>query len=129
MKKLGLIGLMFLASSAMAQTANVETLDNGVKVTHVKVGTGASPKENSTVKVMYKGTFKDGRVFDQSKSPIEFGLNGVIECWTTGVQKLKVGGTAKLECPSKTAYGQRGAGSAVPPNTDLNFEVTLLEVK
>lgn len=124
-----MILLVAIASTAMAQNANIETLENGVKVTHVKVGTGASPKETSTVKVTYKGTFKDGRIFDQSKSPIEFGLNGVIECWTTGVQKLKVGGTAKLECPSKTAYGQRGAGTAVPPNTDLNFEVTLLEVK
>lgn len=147
MKKLELIALICLATNAMAQVpstnqqpiqkapqqyqvmAQTETLSNGVKVTHTKMGTGTSPKEFSTVKVMYKGTFLDGRVFDQSQAPIELGLNQVIKCWTTGVQKMKVGGTAKLECPANTAYGAAGAGNTIPPNTPLNFEVTLLEVK
>ena len=108
--------------------AGTETLSNGAKITMVKEGSGPSPKATSFVSVTYKGTFADGRVFDQSTSPIQFPLNGVISCWTEGLQKMKVGGTAKLECPANTAYGARGAGP-IPPNTPLNFEVTLLDVK
>ncbi len=80
----------------------------------------------------YRGTFPDGREFDSSykrNEAIEFPLTGVIKCWTEGVQKMKVGGKAKLTCPPSIAYGERGAGSAVPPNATLVFEVELLGIK
>ena len=83
------------------------------------------------VKVHYHGTFPDGKVFDSSVergTPAEFPLSGVIPCWTEGVQKLKVGGKAKLICPSKTAYGDQGAGGAIPGGATLVFEVELLEI-
>jgi FKBP-type peptidyl-prolyl cis-trans isomerase FkpA len=92
----------------------------------VRDGSGASPGPTDTVKVNYRGTFPDGREFDSSYKrgePIEFPLNGVIKCWTEGVQLMKVGGKAKLTCPPGIAYGERGAGSAVPPNATLPFEV------
>ena len=92
----------------------------GVIYIPVKVGTGASPKADSTVKVHYHGTLRDGTVFDSSVQrgePISFPLNGVIPCWTEGVQKMKVGGKAKLVCPSEQAYGDRGQGP-IPGGAD-----------
>ena len=76
--------------------------------------------------------FPDGREFDSSYSrgePIEFPLTGVIKCWTEGVALMKVGGAAKLTCPSSIAYGARGSGGAIPPNATLVFEVALLGVR
>jgi len=104
---------------------------SGVIYIPVKVGTGASPKADSTVKVHYHGTLRDGSVFDSSVQrgePISFPLNGVIPCWTEGVQKMKVGGKAKLVCPSETAYGDRGQGP-IPGGAALMFEVELLAIE
>jgi FKBP-type peptidyl-prolyl cis-trans isomerase FkpA len=83
------------------------------------------------VKVHYRGTFPDGREFDSSykrNKPIDFPLNAVIPCWTEGVQLMKVGGKAKLTCPSAIAYGARGAGGVIPPNATLQFEVELIAI-
>ena len=103
----------------------------GVIYIPVKVGTGASPKAESTVKVHYRGTLRDGSEFDNSMQrgePITTPLNGVIPCWTEGVQKMKVGGKAKLVCPSETAYGDRGQGP-IPGGAALMFEVELIAVE
>jgi FKBP-type peptidyl-prolyl cis-trans isomerase FkpA len=84
------------------------------------------------VRVHYRGTFPDGREFDSSLArgqPAEFPLNRVIKCWTEGVQKMKVGGKAKLTCPPALAYGERGAGGSIPPNATLHFEIELLAIK
>lgn len=122
----------FLAVAATAQAApNVETLPSGVRVEHVTLGTGASPSATSNVTVHYRGTLLNGPEFDSSfkrNQPATFGLNQVIPCWTQGVQKMKVGGTAKLTCPSETAYGSRDLGK-IPPNSVLNFEIQLLDSK
>jgi FKBP-type peptidyl-prolyl cis-trans isomerase FkpA len=117
-----------LAAAAKEPGAVVST--SGVVFKSIKEGSGASPKAADTVKVNYRGTFPDGKEFDASKpgNPISFPLNRVIPCWTEGVQKLKVGGSAKLTCPSATAYGPRGAGGVIPPNATLVFEVDLLAI-
>jgi FKBP-type peptidyl-prolyl cis-trans isomerase FkpA len=81
--------------------------------------------------VHYRGTLVDGTEFDSSyerNAPAVFPLGRVIKCWTEGVQRMKVGGKAELVCPPELAYGTRGAGSAVPPNATLRFEVELLEI-
>ena len=96
-----------------------------------KEGSGASPTANDKVKVHYSGTLVNGTVFDSSYKrgqPAEFPLDGVIKCWTEGMQKMKPGGKAKLVCPPEIAYGERGAGGLIPPNATLVFEVELLEV-
>ena len=127
-----LLAVIFLAASGVVMAAPaVETLPSGVKVEHIKVGEGESPKATSQVTVHYRGTLLDGTEFDSSHKrgqPASFGLNQVIPCWTEGVSKMKEGGKAKLICPPDTAYGARGAGSVVPPNATLTFEVELLKV-
>ena len=120
------------APTAAAPAAAVTTA-SGLIYQSLQEGTGASPKATDRVSVHYRGTFPEsGREFDSSykrNQPTEFPLNGVIACWTEGVQKMKVGGKAKLTCPPEIAYGARGAGSAVPPNATLHFEVELLGVQ
>ena len=133
--------VLFIATTASAQTDAALTAasnEQGAQVTKsglvyrsLKDGTGGSPAATDRVKVHYKGTFPDGKEFDSSykrNEPTEFPLNGVIPCWTEGVQLMKTGGKAKLTCPSAIAYGQRGAGGVIPPNATLVFEVELLAI-
>jgi FKBP-type peptidyl-prolyl cis-trans isomerase FkpA len=105
---------------------------SGLVFRSLKDGTGPSPKASDVVKVHYRGTFPDGKEFDSSYSrnaPTEFPLDRVIRCWTEGVQRIKVGGKAKLTCPAAIAYGARGTpGGPIPPNATLLFEVELLSV-
>ena len=133
--------LTLLAQVAMAQNAvttaaakeeGAVLTPSGLVYRSLKDGNGASPTASDKVTVHYKGTFPDGREFDSSYKrgqPIDFPLNRVIACWTEGVQRMKVGGKAKLTCPPEIAYGARGAGSAVPPNATLLFEVELLGIQ
>jgi FKBP-type peptidyl-prolyl cis-trans isomerase FkpA len=106
--------------------------ESGLVYRSLKDGTGPSPKASDVVKVHYRGTFPDGKEFDSSYSrnaPTEFPLDRVIKCWTEGVQRMKVGGKAKLTCPAAIAYGARGTpGGPIPPNATLLFEVELLSI-
>ncbi len=108
------------------------TTASGLIYRSLSVGKGASPQATDTVEVHYRGTFADGKEFDSSYKrgkPTSFPLNRVIPCWTEGVQKIKVGGKARLTCPAALAYGERGANGVIPPNTPLQFEVELLGIK
>jgi FKBP-type peptidyl-prolyl cis-trans isomerase FkpA len=105
---------------------------SGLVYKEVTPGAGRSPAATDTVKVHYRGTLIDGTEFDSSiarNEPAEFPLNGVIPCWTEGVQRLKVGGKAKLVCPAAIAYGDQGRPPAIPGGATLLFDVELLEVK
>ena len=118
------------ASIAALGVGSTVTTSSGLVFKLVKQGQGPSPKASDTVKVHYRGTFSDGKEFDSSYSrgtPAEFPLNRVIACWTEGVQRLQVGGSARLTCPPAIAYGERGRGG-IPPNATLNFEVELLGI-
>ena len=117
-----------LAAAAKESGASVSA--SGVVYKSIKDGTGASPKATDTVKVNYKGTLPDGTKFDASADhggPATFPLNRVIPCWTEVVQKMKVGGKAKLTCPSAIAYGSRSMGP-IPSNATLVFEVELVGI-
>jgi FKBP-type peptidyl-prolyl cis-trans isomerase FkpA len=146
MRKIPLISLLMIAllasPLAWAQDATIDKAaaekgavktPSGMVYRSLKDGTGASPKETDVVRVHYRGTFPDGKEFDSSIArgqPTEFPLNRVIKCWTEGVQKMKVGGKAKLTCPASVAYGERGTpGGPIPPNATLVFEVELLAIK
>jgi FKBP-type peptidyl-prolyl cis-trans isomerase FkpA len=117
-------------SKAAAAPGAVKT-DSGMIYHDMTVGTGASPKATDTVKVNYRGTLTNGNEFDSSykrNMPIEFPLNGVIPCWTEGVQRMKVGGKAQLVCPSDLAYGDQGRPPVIPGGATLVFEVELLDI-
>ena len=124
-----LLSLSALGAHAAPES---ETLPSGVVIAHTVIGTGAMPNATDRVKVHYRGTLLDGSEFDSSyarNEPAVFPLNRVVPCWTQALQKMKVGGKAKLTCPSATAYGERGAGRMVPPNSTLNFDVELLAIE
>jgi FKBP-type peptidyl-prolyl cis-trans isomerase FkpA len=123
------VGQKFLETAAKEKGAT--KLPSGVIFKELKAGTGQSPKATDTVKVNYRGTLTNGTEFDSSYKrgePAEFPLNGVIPCWTEGVQKLKVGGKAQLVCPAATAYGESGQPPTIPPGATLVFEVELLGI-
>ena len=133
--------LSLTTSAALAQTdplakaaaeAGASVAPSGLVYRSLKDGKGPQPEATDTVRVHYRGTFPDGREFDSSYKrgqPASFPLNRVIECWTEGVQRMKVGGKAKLTCPAAIAYGDKGAGGGdIPPGAVLLFEVELLGI-
>ncbi len=118
-------------TEAAAKEPGAVVSASGLVYRSLKDGSGASPLASDRVKVHYRGTLPDGKEFDSSyarKEAAEFPLGGVIKCWTEGVQRMKVGGKAKLTCPPSIAYGERGAGGVIPPNATLLFEVELLGI-
>ncbi len=121
-------GTPYLAK--MAKDPKATKTPSGAIVIPEREGTGASPKETDKVKVNYTGTLVNGTVFDSSagRGPAEFPLNQVIKCWTEAVQKMKVGGKAKVVCPSAIAYGERGSPPVIPGNAVLTFEIELLDI-
>jgi FKBP-type peptidyl-prolyl cis-trans isomerase FkpA/FKBP-type peptidyl-prolyl cis-trans isomerase FklB len=122
-------GQAFIAKAAAEKDSSKTA--SGVVVTTVRAGSGASPTATDKVKVHYHGTLTDGTVFDSSVQrgePATFPLNGVIKCWTEGLQQIKVGGKGRLVCPAETAYGDRGAPPRIKPGATLVFEVELLEI-
>jgi FKBP-type peptidyl-prolyl cis-trans isomerase len=109
----------------------VMVTDSGLQYIVLLEGTGNSPTATDRVTVHYEGTLEDGTVFDSSYQrgqPIDFGLNQVIRGWTEGVQLMKEGAKYKFYIPSDLAYGPRGAGALIGPNTDLIFTVELIRV-
>jgi len=119
----------FLTKAAAEKGA--KKTESGLVYVELKPGTGEQPKATDKVKVHYQGTLTDGTVFDSSiqrGQPATFPLNGVIKCWTEGVQLMKVGGKSKLICPSDIAYGDRGSPPKIKPGAALVFEVELLEI-
>ncbi len=125
------LSLALGATSVFAAVPAEQKTASGIVITTLKEGTGASPKATDTVKVHYRGTLMDGKEFDSSYKrgqPASFPLNRVVPCWTEGVQTLKVGGKAKLQCPSQLAYGSRGIPGVIPADATLLFEIELLEI-
>jgi FKBP-type peptidyl-prolyl cis-trans isomerase FkpA len=122
-------GQSYLDEAAAIEGAVVT--ESGLIYVETQAGEGESPAAENMVKVHYEGKMQDGTVFDSSLErgePAVFPLNRVIPCWTEGVQMMKVGGKARLVCPSDIAYGDAGAPPKIPGGAVLSFEVELIEI-
>jgi FKBP-type peptidyl-prolyl cis-trans isomerase FkpA len=124
-----IVAKAYLDKAAMEQGAT--RTPSGLVYRELSAGTGTSPKATDKVKVNYRGTLTNGTEFDSSykrNQPAEFPLNGVIPCWTEGVQRMKVGGKSQLVCPADIAYGDRGSPPLISGGATLVFEIELLGV-
>lgn len=113
---------------------NVVKTNSGLQYIEIKEGTGDFPSKGQTVTVHYTGTLENGKKFDSSHDrgqPFSFkiGVGQVIAGWDEGVMTMKEGGRRTLIIPPELGYGVRGAGSVIPPNATLVFDVELLGVK
>jgi len=123
-------GETFLAQNKTKE--GVVTLPSGLQYKVIQAGTGETPKETDTVVTHYRGTLIDGKVFDSSierGQPATFPVNGVIKGWSEALQHMKVGAKWQLFVPAELAYGERGAGQVIAPNSTLIFDIELLEIK
>jgi peptidylprolyl isomerase len=110
------------------------TTASGLKYVEIVEGAGDLPKTGQTVSVHYTGTLESGKKFDSSRDrnqafEFQIGEGQVIKGWDEGLSTMKVGGRRKLIIPAELGYGARGAGSVIPPNATLVFDVELLKIK
>jgi FKBP-type peptidyl-prolyl cis-trans isomerase FklB len=109
----------------------VKTTASGLQYKVITAGKGKQPKPEDTVTVNYRGTLIDGTEFDSSykrNQPATFPVKGVIPGWTEALPLMKEGSKWMLYIPASLAYGERGAGQLIGPNSTLIFEVELLSI-
>ena len=123
-------GEKFLAENKTKK--DVITTESGLQYQVVTEGKGAKPTADDKVKVHYTGTLLDGTKFDSTMDrggePAEFPVGGVIKGWTEVLQLMPVGSKYIVWVPSELAYGERGAGQDIKPNSTLKFEIELLDI-
>jgi peptidylprolyl isomerase len=128
---------IFLIFSAFCcnNNRNILTMDNGLIIENIESGDGIEAQDYNKIVVNYTGKLEDGSIFDSSLKPgrepftFTLGVGSVIKGWDIGVKGMKVGGKRKLTIPSELGYGDKGAGSVIPPGATLIFEIDLLEVE
>lgn len=123
------MGQKFLAENTKKE--GVTTRPSGLQYKKLTSGTGKTPQADSSVSVHYRGQLIDGKEFDSSfrrNKPSSFQVNKVIKGWTEALQLMREGDKWELYIPPELAYGERGAGKAIPPNSALIFEVELLSI-
>jgi FKBP-type peptidyl-prolyl cis-trans isomerase FkpA len=120
-----------IRSYATANGINAVKHNSGLFYEVLNPGTGATPNINSRVFITYTGKLLNGSQFDQGTNPANTGwrLGGLIEGWQVGLPLVKAGGKIRLIIPSSLAYGCNGAGSSIPPNAILFFEIDLVDVQ
>jgi FKBP-type peptidyl-prolyl cis-trans isomerase FkpA len=126
----GAVGKLWLgvvAAAALGAGIAWATIPTSVKVETVRAGTGASPTLTDVVLINYKGTLADGKVFDQGeRAPLE--MSGVIPGFTKALEQMQKGGKYKVHIPASLGYGAKATGP-IPANSDLNFEIELLDFR
>jgi FKBP-type peptidyl-prolyl cis-trans isomerase FkpA len=142
---LSTLTLALITTTAMAQTATDQqalaaaakepgavVTPSGLVYRVLDEGTGPRPALLDRVRVRYKGTLADGKVFDSTldrPEPMELPLNRTVKCWIEGIQRMHVGGKYKLTCPGALGYGPAGVPGDIPPNATLSFEVELVGIR
>ncbi len=129
-----LIVIFLMPCAGQAAKEVMVKTSSGLQYADLVVGNGREAHAGETATVHYTGTLVDGTKFDSSKDrnkPFSFrlGAGHVIKGWDEGVEGMKIGGTRKLVIPPELGYGARGAGSTIPPNATLIFEVELLDLR
>ena len=110
-------------------------MDNGLIIENMEIGDGTEAQDYNKVVVNYTGKLEDGSIFDSSLNPgrepftFTLGVGSVIKGWDIGVKGMKVGGRRRLTVPPELGYGDKGAGSVIPPGAILIFDIDLLEVE
>lgn len=126
----GAIGKLWIGVAAIALAAGGiawAALPPAVDVETIRAGTGPSPTISDVALINYRGTLPDGKEFDKGENAV-FPLAGVVPGFTKALQQMQRGGKYKVEIPSELAYGDKAAG-AIPANTDLTFEIELLDFR
>ena len=128
------ISFLFFTIVLSQETTHDPEFEKKFQVTHLKEGDGKTfAKKGDSVHVHYEGTLLNGKKFDSSydrKKPLQFtlGIGQVIKCWDLSVARLSLGEKIKVVCPYDLAYGERGAGSVIPPKSDLVFVMELMKI-
>jgi FKBP-type peptidyl-prolyl cis-trans isomerase FkpA len=124
---IGKLWLGVVAAVALGAGVAWATIPTSVEVDTLRAGSGPSPAATDVVLINYKGTLPDGKVFDQGeRTPLE--VSGVIPGFTKALQQMQRGGKYKIHIPAELGYGAQGAGP-IPPDTDIDFEVELLDFR
>ncbi|MBP9753125.1 MAG: FKBP-type peptidyl-prolyl cis-trans isomerase [Proteobacteria bacterium] len=126
-------GGYYLTSKTKEEKTNVKEDKMELKIVDTQEGTGSIVEKGDRLRVHYRGTLENGKQFDSSfdrGEPLEFtvGVGQVIKGWDDGLLGLKVGGKRTIHIPAHLGYGSRGAGNAIPPNSNLIFDVELVEI-
>ena len=123
--------LLALAAPAQAAAAPppIVATASGLRFQILRLGTGPRPAADDAVLISYEGRLLDGKVFDKSEQPVGMMVSGVIPGFAEALQLMNQGGTYRFWIPAALAYGAEGAGGgAIPPNAELDFTVTLVDV-
>lgn len=114
-----------------AKREEITVTETGIQYEVITAGEGAQPSATDTVTVHYQGSLIDGTVFDSSVQrgePATFPVNGVIPGWQEVLPMMKTGSKWRVFIPSELAYGERGAGNAIPPHSPLVFDIELISI-
>ncbi len=120
-----------MVAAELARDPRAQKEASGLVYVPIVTGTGPSPVASDTLRVHYRGRLTDGTEFDSSFSrgqPIDVTLDSVIPCWTEALKKMRVGGKAKIACPSSIAYGDAGHPPGIPGGSTLLFEIEVLGI-
>lgn len=116
----------------LVSSPQARKLASGAVYVPVEEGTGRQPVKTDFVKVHYRATLADGTEFDSSRArgePKVTPLDRSLVCWSDGIQQMRVGGKARIVCPSDTAYGDRGAFQQIPGGATLVYDLELLSIE